>query len=311
MSLLDATIAIMISQAIVASLFAFSAWIGAQSRSTLGMLSRACFGIQGSKLILVAVAIASIGWFAFQLEVFASATAKTFGYASGNLEHALIVFGGIVMMSTAIVGLRGLEKLSVLAAPALLFLLLWPLVKALASDFDGTWLRFFDDKGEISMSSALIPMISGPALGLLVVPDISRFSKTKTGAARATFLSFFLGGVGVFLLAFLIGRLTLGSSLVEALPLLNLGFLAVVLLLVAAWTTNDSNIYFSSLALESSFSYLSRWMLALICGVLGTLVAFFRISREFYSMAQSFRSHVLSGSSRDYDRFYSARPFMR
>ncbi len=57
---------------------------------------------------------------------------------------------------------------------------------------------------------------------------------------------------------------------------LGLGFIGFLVLLLAQWTTNDSNIYSSVLALNNIFRT-KRWIITIIAGVFASLFAAFGI----------------------------------
>ncbi|MDH5707111.1 MAG: hypothetical protein OEZ45_13945, partial [Candidatus Aminicenantes bacterium] len=65
-------------------------------------------------------------------------------------------------------------------------------------------------------------------------------------------------------------------ELIIARPYLGLGFIGFLVLLLAQWTTNDSNIYSSVLALNNIFRT-KRWIITIVAGVFASLFAAFGI----------------------------------
>lgn len=50
-------------------------------------------------------------------------------------------------------------------------------------------------------------------------------------------------------------------------------FLAVVAIILAAWTTNDNNLYSGALSLNAMFPKLKKWVITIASGVVGTALA--------------------------------------
>jgi cytosine permease len=65
--------------------------------------------------------------------------------------------------------------------------------------------------------------------------------------------------------------------------MLGLGFgsLAIIVLLLATWTTNDTNVYTGALSLNLFFPKFPRWQIAVGVGVFGTLFAVMGILENF------------------------------
>jgi len=55
-------------------------------------------------------------------------------------------------------------------------------------------------------------------------------------------------------------------------------FLAVITIILAAWTTNDNNLYSGALSINSMFPKFSKWAITLISGVVGIVLALLGIN---------------------------------
>jgi cytosine permease len=56
---------------------------------------------------------------------------------------------------------------------------------------------------------------------------------------------------------------------------------ALIVLIFASWTTNDNNLYSASLGLSAIYPKIEKWKLAVVAGVLGTLLAIMGILDQF------------------------------
>ena len=287
MPLAEAFLAYLLAHGILATVFTLSGIIGTRTRLPLSMLLRATLGTSGAKVVAIAIAFTSMGWFGFQLEVFAKTFIKLLPASntdSSTMQSWATCCGGLLMISTAIIGFRGVERLSQIATPLLLFAAIYALFSLWSADRQAFWEALNQD-GEfaerLSFNSAVSMMLSGAALGMLIVSDVTRFGRSVRGTAFATWCSFSIGGAIVFGTSLLIGRIESGSNLSDVLPHLEIGGLAAALLVVATWTTNDTNIYVASLSMTSVIRQAPKWLIASALGTIGILVGYIGIVDRF------------------------------
>ncbi|MET4157055.1 cytosine permease [Agromyces sp. PvR057] len=249
------------------------AYVGAVSGLSTAMVSRVVFGRIGGAVLAIALTLSLLGWFAVQAGFFGSNAQIAFAELTG-LDVPVWIFtlvGGILMALTALWGYRSISKLSSLAVPALLALLLLGIIVGFATQgADGLSTPVdvtFTFGGAVSLVMAIF------ILGVVTAPDMARWAKTPRQAMAAGFVGFFFGNSIIVVVALVLARIMGETELMTIFFLLGLGGVAVIVLILAQWTTNTSNLYSAALSFASINGRLNRRVLTIIGGVIGILVA--------------------------------------
>jgi len=255
-------------------------FIGAKTGFSTPLIANFSFGRIGAIIISLSIALSLIGWFGVQAAFFARTIQFYF-----KTDFSLPVFSflcGIIMMIPAIFGIRGLSALSWLASPFMIMIFLWGIIKIgfhfLPSEtLLAAALNHQPDPYPITLGAAASIVAGGFIVGATTSADIFRYARPRIkdifmAAAIAMTASAFLHIVGS-ILAMNTGayheklpELVIGSQY------LGLGFIGFIVLLLAQWTTNDSNIYSSVLALNNIFR-VKRWKMTIIAGIFASLFA--------------------------------------
>ncbi|GIN94071.1 cytosine permease [Siminovitchia terrae] len=269
----DALWAVIIGSAILGVLAAFCAYVGAVTGLSTSMISRFTFGISGAKLVSLFIAVSLIGWFGVQAGFFAeNAYAAIDGALGLQLPVPLLAaIGGILMMTTAVIGYKAIEKLSSWSVPLLLILVF--LAVGLALSKYGTSALHTPVDNAFTFGMAVSLVISIFVVGATISPDISRWARTKKDAVLASFFGFFFGNSFMIIIAMILSRLMDESSLTTIMITVGLGIPGILVLILAQWTTNTSNAYSSGLSLSVIFTKKSKVFLTLVAGIIGTLLA--------------------------------------
>lgn len=257
--------------------------VGQRTGLSTAMLAKIAFGSRGYILANLAMALSSIGWFGIQTGVFSSAFVQLSEQVWGMHFNPTIVtiLSGLVMSTTAIIGFRGLGKLSYIAVPLLIVLLVLPLY-------------FFYTNGQLAgiaqlpvtdpiSMGAMIAMVAGAYSFASTMPDVTRFMR-RTGSTAMGIVSNFV--IAYPLLLILTGSVALAAGQTDYMQvMLGLGFgsLAITVLFLATWTTNDTNVYTGALSLNLFLPKVPRWQIAAGVGVFGTLFAIMGIFEHFTS----------------------------
>jgi cytosine permease len=258
------------------------AHIGSDTKLSLAMISNFTFGKEGSKIISFILVLTLFGWFGVQTEVFASSLSNLMKdvFNINFPRLAYIFFGGLLMSSTAIIGFKALEKLSIIAVPLLLILILLPFVNIYNSNGLQNILSY-QSQNVMSLAS-IISLVGGSFIvGALITPDIMRYAKTNRDARFATFFSFSIFYPIFLTLTAVIAIYVNELDVIKMFLMVGLGVPALIILIVASWTTNDSNLYSSSLGLSVIFKSYSKPVLASIAGAIGTVCAAMGILNYF------------------------------
>lgn len=270
----------LLGEAILIGMMGLTGYIGARTGFSTPLIANFSFGRIGAVLISLSIAFSLIGWFGVQAAFFGRTLQFYFGM---HLSLPLLSFCcGILMMIPAIFGIRGLSALSWAASPFMLLIFIWGIIKTgfhfLPSEaLVSLALLHKPDPYPLTVGAAASVVAGGFIVGATTSADIFRYARPRmkdifSAAALAMVASAFLHLVG--------SVLAMNTGLYhERLPelvigdqYLGLGFIGFMVLLLAQWTTNDSNIYSSVLALNNIFRA-KRWKVTIVAGVIASLFA--------------------------------------
>ncbi|MGE0251713.1 MAG: cytosine permease [Dongiaceae bacterium] len=255
--------------------------IGQRTGLPTAMLAKIAFGHRGYILANAAMVLGAIGWFGIQTAIFSGAFLKLSMQVWG-IEFArvpVILVAGLLMSSTAVIGFRGLGRLSYIATPLLIVLLILPLY-------------VFARDGLLAGVSAHVPaaplafgtmvaMVAGAYSFASTMPDVTRFMRNSKETVKGLIANFTLAYPVLLIVT---GALAIAGNESDFMQImLNLGFgsLAIVVLFLATWTTNDTNVYSAAVSGNVFLPQFQRWQLAVGAGVLGTFAAIFGIFEHF------------------------------
>ncbi len=253
-------------------------WIGAESGLTLDMLSRRSFGEKGSYLPSAMISFTQIGWFGVGLAMFAIPIAKEIMHLEVTPDsmpwqgYALVLLAGVLMTCTAYFGIKSLTVISYVAVPLVAILGTVAMVKAVSMG-DTTLIDQFSkgtkDMGVIAGAGLVIgSFVSGGT----ATPNFSRFAKSAKVGLWSTVIAFFIGNSLMFFFGAVSSIYVGGNDIFEVMLNLNLFYMAILVLGLNIWTTNDNALYSSGLGLSNIFG-LSKKTMVLIAGLIGTLTA--------------------------------------
>ena len=284
----SALLATLVGMAILTVISAPLAALGGKFGVSTTMITRPVFGLFGSKIFGLIVAILNgIGWFAFQAAFFALTMQQLFpGSFLDNLVIGSII-GGFFMTLTALYGYKGIAILSFLAVPLIIILSAFGGIAAVEVGGGIGALFAAQPMGDgISISSGIAMVVGNAVLGSIILSDVSRYAKNaKTGAVAAS-AGYLVGGVFTIIcglaMAYVANVPGVGST--PNLPLvmvtLGLGVGALIILVLAQWTTNTANLYSASLGIGSFLNVPQKYTVA-IMGIIGTLMAVFNVYEIF------------------------------
>lgn len=275
MTLGQASIAGFVGGIILAVIAALTGIIGSRLRLSTAMISKFAFGKKALLLIAFIQAVGSYGWFAVQLGLFGDTAATAWELLTGGSLNVsvVIVVGGLLMMSTALVGYRALDLLSKLSVPLMLVLIIASLFVILR---ENSWSEIISSRGTgdpVSLGLGISLTVSSFVVGAVIAPDVSRYSRSSVDTVVGAFVAF----AGVTPIVLIIGSLLamqVGTpDIVQIMIGLGWGVLALVLLMLAQWSSNDNNLYSAALALSAVFTRLQKWHVTLIAGLIGIVLA--------------------------------------
>jgi len=267
-------IAAFTGSAIVAVIGGLTAYIGGTTgNSTYVNLSRP-FGRFGGFIwgLPVAGITCGIGWFAVETWLFGIMIHDLAPHAWWANVGVASIWGGLLMMTTAVVGYSGLAFLSYLTVP--MFLIIAG-VAAVMGVYAGGGLSHIITKvpaHPIPLTVAITSVVGLYIAGAVITSDVGRFGKCGRDTVIAwvtqvmIIMPYFLVGAGLLTLA--MG----GTRITKALLLAGAGLGAYALTIFGQWTTNDNNLYSGALNF-SLLVPLPKRVITVILGCVGTAIA--------------------------------------
>jgi cytosine permease len=256
---------------ILSCIAAAAAVVGARSRLSSYQLILAAFGYRGGKLVNACLSVVMVGWFAVVAALFGDAALRAAtGLVTLNAS-TWVAIGCVLMTVTTLTGFRALDILAMLTTP-LKVLLLIATVVASWSLTHGSGLWVVPDHPELTLPQGISFVVGGVIVGALLTPDLARLASTRFQAALACFLAFAVGQPLVLILTGIPARLAGESDLVLIMLRLGLGLPAILIVVLAAWSSNAYNLYAITLVFRT-FTHAPTWKLAAFGGALGAVLA--------------------------------------
>ena len=253
-------------------------WIGAESGLSLDMLAHRSFGSKGSWLPSAMISFTQIGWFGVGLAMFAIPVAKeilgldvtpTYMPWQGYL---LVAIAGILMTGSAYFGIKSLTIISYIAVPAVAVLGTVAMVMAVNRGDLGLIEQFNLGTKNLGVIAGAGLVVGSFVSGGTATPNFTRFAKSGKVGLWTTVVAFFIGNSLMFCFGAVSSIYVNGNDIFEVMLNLNLFYLAVLVLGLNIWTTNDNALYTGGLGLSNIFGF-SKKAMVLISGVIGTVAA--------------------------------------
>ena len=253
-------------------------YIGAESGLSLDNLSRRSFGTRGSYLPSAMISFTQIGWFGVGLAMFAIPVAKeilglevTPDYMPWQ-GYLLVAIAGILMTASAYFGIRSLTFISYIAVPAVAILGTVAMIMAVRQGDAGLVEQFSKGSKDLGILAGAGLVVGSFVSGGTATPNFTRFAKNAKVGCITTIIAFFIGNSLMFLFGAVSSIYAGGNDIFEVMLNLNLFYLAVLVLGLNIWTTNDNALYSAGLGL-SNISGLTKKAMVIISGIIGTVAA--------------------------------------
>ena len=260
---------------VLAVVTALCGTVGTKTGLSTAMISKFTFGKIAIIIIALIQAFGSYGWFGVQLGLFGKTLSTASSMALGFVPPVAlcIIIGGLCMMLTSTIGYKGLDLLSKIAVPLLMVLLIASVFRVLQNT---TMEQIWHLQGEgkpMTLGFGISTAIASFIVGAVVAPDVSRYGKSPRDTAWASVLAFVVVVPIMFIIGVLLAQVARTWDIVEIMISLGWGVLALVVLLLAQWTSNDNNLYCSALGFAVVFKKMKKYQLTLISGFIGIALA--------------------------------------
>lgn len=272
----------------IGAFMVLTADIGTEHGLSFAVYLRAPFGIHGTHLPSMSRGLVAAMWFGIQTYLGALALNGIGEYFFGfdNWFVWYVAFGILQVVNTA-TGIKSVERLAALAAPAIILISIWMYftLENLAQT-NGLNIWTFKASGEMSLLVLFVANMGFWSTLAIDIPNLTRFLKTKAGARgfvsrnRNVFLAQLLAlPVTQALIAGIGGVSFIATgnwNPVEVIQGESQGFSLIILLLLvvlAQWSTNNSaNLIPSALTFVNLAPRVMNYKVAVaLAGVVGTL----------------------------------------
>jgi cytosine permease len=274
-----------VASLVLGGLSILTGMLGAKTRLSSGLTARFTFGSIGAAVLQILMFFALWGWFGVQLGFMVT------GFGDGGLMLVLgnslpawfwLILGGALITVTAVIGYKAIEKISVVAMPLIIVILLVTIIREYAGGQSFAKAAAVTGPNAMPFGIAVSVLIGSYIIGAMVTPDVTRYAKTR-GAAGWGML---FGMTGGFVVVLTLGAIMIkgaggefdfskimlqGGSVIWAI-------LAVVTIVLASWTTNDVNLYSGALSINALFPKMNKVLITVISGVVGTGLALLGIN---------------------------------
>lgn len=270
-------LAISLGGAILALIAIAAMRISVAERLTTYQLLDNSFGEFGSRLVSLLIALTLLGWFGVTVSLFGQAMAKSLEEIFNIIlpVEAYVIFGATMMTCTTIFGFRAIDTLSKISVPLMMSILVVG-VYFVSANFTGEQIWNAEPKGNGSIRSfgnGISIVVGSFMVGVVIIPDLSRFIKRKSQVYVASVGSFGSFFAFILVMAGLPGLMTGEKDLIISMYQSGLGVPALIMMIFASWTTNVNNLYSSSLGFAQTFPNVKGEIIIIAAGIVGSIMA--------------------------------------
>ena len=238
----------------------------------MDLLARKAFGEKGSYISSAMISFTQIGWFGVGVAMFAIPVSSELLGDSNVAKWVLVIIAGICMTASAYFGIKSLTVISYIAVPLVAILGTAAMVLAVQRG-DGTIIdQFAASSGTLSVIGGAGLVIGSFVSGGTATPNFTRFAKDAKSGTISTVVAFFIGNSLMFFFGAIAYIFVGGNDIFEVMIKLGLFYMAVLVLGMNIWTTNDNALYTAGLGLANIFHQKKKPMV-LISGIVGTVLS--------------------------------------
>jgi cytosine permease len=179
------------------------------------------------------------------------------------------------MLVTAIFGFKFMKILNYIAVPVLFAICLYGMIYAVNHGSGWSAITSSIPSQTMSLTAAISTVIGLFAIGTVINNDYSRYGKSRGSTVAATFVGVLPAAVFMILVGAIMAISAGNSDITAVFASLGLPVLAMLVLILATWTTNTGNAYTAGLAAMKFLSLKDskRPIVTFIIGLVGIALA--------------------------------------
>ena len=247
-------------------------YVGAETGMGLDLLAKKALGEKGSYLVSFVISITQIGWFGVGIAMFALPVSDVIFGNNDIARWGLTIVAGIFMTSSAYFGIKALTIVSYIAVPTIAILGSVATYMAVSKGELSLIEQFSQNDGSLSILSGIALVVGSFISGGTTTPNFTRYSTNGKSALYITILAFLFGNALMFIFGGVASAYIGGNDIFQVMVKLNMFYLAILVLGLNIWTTNDNSLYSAGLGLANILKKKKK-PLILISGILGTLIS--------------------------------------
>lgn len=242
------------------------------------------FGKKGSRTILsIILAIACLGWFGIQANVCGAALANLLAEYGMTIPVPLAsLISGLVMVVSAMYGIKVLRVLSYIAVPLLIVICIYGLIQAFTMDsIHHIW--SYQPEKQMNFMDGLAVTIGSFALGAVIAGDYSQFSRKRSDVLKAALIGIVPSGVLMISVGAILSFAYQTSDIAAVFINITTPFIGGIVLILATWKTNMVNAISGGFALTNVLHISKdkeKWAVG-VAGLMGTVLAVIGILNYF------------------------------
>lgn len=284
MTFFDAMISTTLGSLILLFFGFFLGFSGMKEGLSTSFLSRYCgFGRLGSVLIGLLITLSLLGWFGIQNSILAEGL--SFALTNKISFKWIALFSGMSLTVLVALGFKSLDWIAKVSVPLFFFVIGW-IVFIMLEDNKIFNLFFSCPIGsKITIYEGISIVVGGFIVGVITIPDISRYCKNSKHVFWMVALSLIVGEFIVNAITILLSHL-LNTDDVVTLMTQSAGLLGLMSIILSAIKVNDTNLYSLSLGLSNILQVMTgkKWdyfKLTICIGTIGTLFSVLGILNHF------------------------------
>lgn len=249
-------------------------YMGYQTACNSGLLYRLTYGNVGAYLPVLFLAVLTIGWQGIVVGAFGLTWTGSF---DSPWFYPVAIFAGSLYTFTTYKGVKGLEKVAV---PSTIVLAVVGLYAGWFNvDKAGGWQAFLALSRAAALqqpltdNAAINIVIGSWIVGGVVMAEYTRFARKAWVALAIPFIVLVLTQIFLQVIGAMGGIVSqsfdFSAYLNTAGPVI--GFVGIIAMTLALWTTGDTNLYLPAIQTASVF-HLPKRVTILVCGILGTIL---------------------------------------
>jgi cytosine permease len=271
-------IASIIGNLILALIVYVQGKIGTREGLNTYVLTEMAFGKEGNKWVVsLLFAITLFGWFGIQDGLATLALQQIF--PNINFVITAIILG-ILMTYFAAKGFHSVSWFNYILIPPLVILVLWGLIKT-GKTYGLANIWSYVPEEPISLLSGINMVVGLIMCGAITSCDYTRYCKKSSDVAIVGLVGFMVISVFQQIGAAIIALSAPTWNIVEVLAQIGFNWVAFIILIGAAWSTNLVSAYSGGLALKNLFPKIDRYKLTILAGLIGTILAAMNIIQRF------------------------------